>query len=183
MAGDDLRYYETFYGVDLTHWKVNFGSFNDHTKLLVKEYVSDGCSSATSTASQTLKFIYPHHIKKKYFIEGVIDGHITVAASGATAIVDQYRVSVCKANVDNSETELFTTGWVDVDDDNLPWDSGYNIGEERVYPFWIDAWNKKELSENDRIYVKVEVMAVNDVLWHSNDATWEDLKITIPFVM
>jgi len=182
MAGDDMRYYETFYGIHTNNWSVTFGSFSSHNKLLVKEYISEGCSTEeiSEATLTTNKFIYPHHIKKTYFIEGVIEGHITVAASSATSTVTSYRVTIGKVNVSGTEDELYSTGWVTVNT-TLDWDSTYSIGEEMVYPFWIDAWTHSELGEYDRIYVQVEVNGDNTCeIWHSNDSTWEDIKITIP---
>jgi len=194
-SADDVRFYMTFYGIHLNDWAVNFGSFSDHHKILVEEYVSDGClSTDTSSATDTHKFLYLEHIKKVYFIEGTITGHVTFAASTATAHLCKYRVTVCKVHQNNTETELFSTDWKTVDV-TLDYDSTYDIGEERVFPFRIDAWDYAELNEYERIYVKVESTCTDDtsfctctasectniVLWHSNDATWQDLKIEIPF--
>ena len=180
---DDMRYYETFYGISPNDWEItDFGTFQNHHKILERQYISDATSCAeTSAASDTNKFLFPHHIKKKYFIEGEISGHITIASSGATSTVTSYRVTVCKTNDNtNTDSELFSTGWVTVNT-TLAWDGVYSIGEERVYPFWIDAWEYEELSEYERIFVKVEVNCDNNaVLWHSNDATYEDLKVEIP---
>lgn len=186
MPGEDMRYYETFYGVYTDHWDFSYGNYSNHHYLLIKEYISEGClttDSSTASDGDINTFVYQNHIKRKYFIEGVIEGHVTLAASSATSTVTSYRVTVGKANADGTDTDLFSTGWVTVND-TLEYDSTYNIGSERVYWFQIDAWQKEELGEYDRIYVKVETDAdSNCVLWHSNDATWEDVKITIPFVM
>ena len=194
---DDMRYYETFYGIHTDDWSETFGSFSSHHKLLVKEYISDGCSTTdTSCATNTHKFLYPQHIAKIYFIEGVISGHVTFGASTATAYLCSYKVTLCKVHENTTETELFSTGWISVND-TLVYNNTYNVGNEIVYPFWIDAWEYQELNEYERLYVKVESTCTdngnfascaessctNIVLWHSNDATWEDLKITIPFKM
>ena len=54
--------------------------------------------------------------------------------------------------------------------------------DEVVYPFWIDAWEKEELGELEKIYIKVETIAdANIELLHGNYPATEDLKITIPF--
>lgn len=181
---DDMRYYETFYGVHINDFPVNFGAFNNHRKLLVKDYVSEGCSTTeTSAASATNEFLYPQHIKKTYFIEGVIVGHITLAASSCTSTVTSYRVTLCKVHENTNTDELFSTGWITVND-ILAWDAGYSIGDEMVYPFWIDAWQYEKITEKERLYLKVETNSNNcTVLWHSNDATWEDIKIEIPLRM
>lgn len=185
MAANDFRMYETFYGVHLVDWEVNYPSFANHHKILTTDYYSEGCSEVTSSvANDTYKFIYPHHIKKIYFIEGVIKGHITLAASGNNVTFDDYRVTVCKVDDAGNENELFSTGWITINSGELSWNAVYSVGDEIVLPFEIDAWEKEKLDENDRIYVKVQTDSqVNGVLWHSNDATWEDLKITIPFIL
>lgn len=191
MADDDFRVYQTYYGIHVDDWAETFGSFANHHKLLVKEYINEGCSCTTSSiASDTNEFLYPHFIKEIYFIEGVIEGHVTFASSGCTSILTDYRVTVCKVHENTAETELFSTGWVIVND-TLGWNAVDGIpsiiaGEEgeMVYPFWIDAWQHAELSDGERIFLKIETHITNcGVLWNSNDSTWEDVKITIPFKM
>jgi len=204
MSGNDMRMYETFYGIHTDDWTETFGSFANHHKILTKNYISNGAiTTDASSATETHKFLYPHHIKKIYFIEGVIEGHITFESHEDTGYLCAYRVTVCKVNEDNVETELFTSGWKIVNA-TLGWDAVHDIpssevGEEGsvVYPFWIDAWEKEKLTELDRIYFKVEstcsdnsscgscgaAECTNITLWHSNDATWEDIKVTIPFIM
>lgn len=183
MAADDMRDYITFFGIETNDWDFTFGSFSNHNKLLKREYISDAADcQATSTASDKNEFVYQHHLKKTYFIEGVISGHVTFASSGATSHITEYRVTVGKINEDSTKSELFTTGWITVDDD-LSWNSTYSIGQERVYPFEIDAWEKEKITEYDRIYVKVESNSdANCVLWHDNNQTFEDLKVEIPFI-
>ena len=183
MGSDDMRYYETFYGINTDDWKETFGSFVDHHKLLVKEYLSDGClcQDASVASLTTNEFLYPRHIKKVYFIEGDITGHITLVASSCSTTVPSYRVTVCKVNGDSGlKTELFSTEWVEVNTE-LGWDAALSVGDERVYPFWINAWTKAKLSDKERIYVKVETScSLCCDLWHSNDSTWEDLKVILP---
>lgn len=180
----DMRDYRTFYGIHYNDWEFNFGTFSNHHKILVDEYMNEMCSCATSSAAtDTNEFLYVEHIKQIYFIEGVIQGEITVAASECTSTVTSYCVSVCKMHDDNTATTLFTTGWITTND-TLAWDAGHSIGEEVVYHFRIDAWEKEKLDEYERIYVKVEVNAnACTVLWHSNDATWNDLWIEIPLIL
>lgn len=184
MAGN-MRYYETYYGVHINDYNVSFGGhFTDHPKLLLREYISDGCSTEeTSSVSNSTEFLLPFHLAKVYFIEGTISGHITLAASTATATITKYKVSVLKIHgVSGTQTSLYDTGWMVVND-SLAWDSSYSIGEEMVYPFWIDAYEKQKLDEDERIFIRIEVDAnTHTVLYHSNDSTWEDFKIEIPFM-
>jgi hypothetical protein len=181
MADDDMRNHLVLYGFHYNNWGVTFGRFSDNKKVLLEDYISDSCSTTeTSVASDVNEFIFPFHIKKKYFIEGTIKGQITIAATTSTSTVTSYRVTLCKINENSDDLELFTTGWVTVND-TLTWDAIYSIGEEKVYSFWIDAWEYATLSEKDRIYLKVEVNSDKyGLLWHSNDSTYNDLYIDIP---
>ena len=182
MAADDSRAYIEFFGFSTDDWTVTFGSFANHHYILESDYISDGCVTTDSTeASNIHKFIFPHHIKKTYYIEGVIEGHITLAASGCTSTVTSYRVTICKMHEDTTETELASTGWITVND-TIGWDAALGVGEEIVYPFWIDLWEEKQLTENERIYLKSEVSCNSCThLMHSNDSTWEDVWVNIPF--
>jgi hypothetical protein len=181
----EMRDYRTFYGINVDDFSVTFGSFISHHKLLVENYISDGCSCAETSSStvDTNEFLYPNHIDKTYFIEGVIQGQITLAASGATTTVASYKVSIGKIHGETlTKTVLYSTGWVAVGT-TLTWNETYSVGDERVYWFSIDAWEKEKLGEFERIYVHVEVDADEAcLLYHSNDSTWEDLKITIPIM-
>jgi len=188
MSNDDMRLVETFYGMSLNNLSVTFGSFSNHKYILNEEYENDGCDSVDAsmiTDGVTIDFIYPDHIKKIYFIEGTIKGHITLGSSECTATVGGYKVTIYKIHENTTETSLFTTGWIMVNDE-LDWNGEYGIGEEKVYPFRIDAWEYQELTDKERIFVRVEFTNCTDgclILWHSNDSTWEDFKISIPFRM
>lgn len=183
MTKDDLRYYETFYGIHTNHLPAKFGAFPEtHFKRLVKDYISEGCTTEdSSSATDINEFLYPHHIKKKYFVEGIISGQITLAANTVTCSVTSFRVTLCKVHENTNKDELFTSGWIVVNDTLTYAD---NIGEERVYYFEMDAWEKAELGEKERLYVKVEVNADADtILMHSVIPKWEDLKIEVPFLL
>jgi hypothetical protein len=184
MGTDDQREHIEFYGIFTDDWDVSFGDFTNHQYLLVEEYISKGCKTTDgSEASVTREFLYEHHIKKTCYIEGIIEGHITFAASSCTASITNYRVTVCKIHEDNTRTELATTGWRAVND-TLIWDSDLSVGEEIVYHFNIQVLEERKITENERIYLKVETTSDSCCsLYHSNDATWEDIWIDIPFRM
>ena len=181
MGSDDERYYETLYGFYPYDWDIDFGTFADHHYLLDREYIDEGCITLDySEASVVHKFVYPHFFKRLYWIEGVIKGQITLSTIGATSTVTSYRVTICKMHADTTDTELISTGWITVND-TLAWDSGPSVGDEIVYPFWIDCLEEKEVSENERIYVKVEVECTSPcVLYHTNGGEFTDLKVEIP---
>lgn len=184
MAVDDRRSYLQFYGVKLNEWSETFGSFANYTYLLIPDYISDGNDTDDDTAaSGTHKFLYPEHIKKKYWIEGRVEGEFCLAASGATSHITDYRVTICKVHDNGTESELVTTGWITVDDD-LEWDATYEIGTEEVYHYWIDAYEEQELSDEERIYLKIQVTCdANAIIMHSNDPQWTDVWVEIPFRM
>ena len=186
MSANDQVEYRLFYGIYTTHWFENFGTFANQKYLLVNEYISDGCLTIDSSeASVTHDFLYPSAIKKTYFIEGRIEGHITLASSECTAHATDYTVEVWKMNEDNSSTLLATTGARTIDWD-FGWDAAYSVPDadtgDVVFPFFIDVTEEKELGEHDRIFVRVIVTCDSCChLMHSNDSSWEDLKVDIPF--
>jgi len=196
MAATDQRDFITFYGIKYEDWKVTFGRFTNHEEILTMDYIGIDCACSESTQADstctvgycaTLQFLFPHHIKKQYYIEGVLEGEITVAANGGASHINDYRISIWKANTDNTFERLAATyisgsEWVNVDDD-LSWDAGYSIGEERVYHWYIDCWDAQELKEEDRIYLQIEIRGTNNYLYlmHANDPDWTDVWVKIPF--
>ena len=183
---DDQREFRKFFGVSVDDWVHTFGTFSNTHYILLNDYISEGCSTTTSSeASNTHSFLYPHHIKKTYFIEGVIEGEITLAASSATSTVTSYRVTVCKTfeGAASPDEELATTGWINVTD-TLGWDAVHSVGEEMVYHYWIDVWDEKKITELQRLYLKIEVSCNQYThIMFSNDATWQDVWVDIPFRM
>jgi hypothetical protein len=184
MGLDEQRERIEFYGFRVNDWVVNFGDFTNHHDILDPEYISDASSTSDySTATETHYFLYPYNIKKIYYIEGVIKGHITLAASGCTSTCTSYRVTLCKVDIADNHTELASTNWI-TPNTTLGWDAVYSAGEEIVYHFWIETDEEKKITENERLYMKIEIQgSACLVLMHSNDKTWEDVWIDIPFKM
>ena len=185
----DDRYYITFYGLKTNDWETDWGSFSDTNYHLVKEYLSDGCSTSSYSIwnGNGIKFIYPNYIKKKYYLEGVVEGHITFFAYAADSWVSDYQVTIFKANSSAVDTDLATTGVISVPT-MLDYDVTWHTGEDRVFPFWIDVSSGKLIEENDRIGLRIQ-WDVSDgdgsrasvFLMHDNDSEFEDVKITLPF--
>jgi len=182
MGVDDQREHIIFYGFYTEDWWESFGTFTNVQYLLQRAYISEGCDTLDSSeASITHEFLYADHIKKTYYIEGTITGNIVLAASDCTSTVTDFRVTICKMSESNVSTELATTGWVTVND-TLPWDSGLSIGDERVYWFSIDVWEEQKITDNERLYLKIEVNCNSCThLMHTNDPQWEDVWIDVPF--
>lgn len=178
----DLRDYIKFYGIWLDDWDTTWGG-QTYERHLLREWTVNALSETSSTwASGGRKFLYPHHIKKTYFLEGVIEGEITF---GATAIshVSNYVVTIFKLNTDTTETTLATTGVITV--------ANHTVAalDSHSFHFWIDCYNAKELGEYDRLGVKVEwnvngIGTVTANLYHDYDATYGyDLWVDMPFIL
>jgi len=181
---DDMRDYYKFYGVYTNDWLTTWGgdTFNHH---LVKDWISEYCSTVTYTAwsAAGAKFIYPHNIKKKYYLEGVVEGEITFG-NYVKSYVSDYRVNIIKINTDTTETVLATTGVINVND-------MITKDDAIVYHFWIDCFNAKEISEYDRIGVFIEW----DIIGHSSVTArllngnretgyaYDDVWVDIPFIL
>lgn len=182
--GNTSRQFIDFFGVYLYDWTETFGTFTNTHYFMLREYESEGCSWLDSSeASDTHTFLYPFDIEREYYLEGTAHGQITVAAVGTDATVTDYRVSIWKTYEGAAEPdlELASTG-VRVVNDSLAWDGVNAVGEEMVYPFYIHISPEKKVTKNERLYLKVEVTCNRFVhLWHSNDAKWEDIYISIPF--
>ena len=190
MSSDE-RYYETFYGIYTDDWEID-GRWNipNHHFILVKDYPSDACSTTSDSTwgSSATIFLYPHNIKKTYLLEGVVEGQITFHAKTAYSYVSDYRVTIVKIHEDTTETELATTGIVVVND-AIAYDAEWHTGDDIVYPFWIDVFDEaQEITEKERIGVKIEwdvgnSSSVTATMMHDNDSSFEDLKITLPFLL
>jgi hypothetical protein len=184
----DMPYYETLFGIYLNHWGWTYGSgeFVDSLYTLTKEYQNEGCLTtdftACSSGSNTIRFLYPHWIKKKYYIEGVVEGHFTVSCDGDDDELVEYQIRLMKVDDLGNISEISSTGYKLLNY-ALNWDAGLGVGDEIVIPFYITISPEVEMLDKERIYVEITVNADDDylVLYHSNDATWEDFKISIPF--
>jgi len=195
MAVQDQRDFIIFYGIKYNDWKVKFGKFTNHEEVLTMDYIHIDCACSEYTLATsctvgycvTAEFLFPHHIKKQYYIEGVIEGEFTVACNGGNADIDDYRVSIWKTNENSLYERLAVTflnnkEWITLND-TLTWDAGNNIGQERVYHWFIDCWTAQELKEEDRLYLKIEIRGSFEYLclMHANDPDWTDVWAKIPF--
>jgi hypothetical protein len=182
---NDQRQYVTFYGIEYTDWNETFGSFVNHHKILTQEYISDACTCPTMSepAHGEWKFLYPHHLKRTYFIEGRIEGEIAVSST-ATATITSYRASICKVHgASNKEEELASTGWIVVNKE-LAYHPTLHVGDEAVFHYWIDCYEEKKVTDKERIYLKLEFNADPSIIFlHSNDSKWTDVWVEVPFKM
>lgn len=182
--GDTDRQFITFYGLCLDDWTETFGTFANTHYFILKEYKNkDVAYTEYSSATLVHNFLFPFDLERIYYLEGTAEGQITVAAQDGESVVTEYKVSIYKTYQGAAlpDYEMATTGWRPVNA-VLAWDVGYAVGQERVLPFFIHISPEEVVTEHERLFIRVEVHCNEfTVLWHSNDATWEDLFIDIPF--
>jgi len=186
---DDLPSYETMYGIYITDWNWTYGGgfFNGVHYTLTKEYLSEGCITEDytqlDTGTNVIYFLYPHWIKKVYFVEGVVEGQFTVSCTDSNATLTSYKIRLMKIDNDGNTEEIGTTDTIVPSSRTFSWDATYDVGDEIVYPFYITVSPEVKVEDEERLYVELTIISVNDslILYHSNDATWEDFKISIPF--
>lgn len=180
---NDMRDYYKFYGIRLDDWDTVFGgqTFERH---LLRDWVTDLVFSTPSSiwVSGGYSFLYPHHIKKKYYLEGVVEGEVSFGAV-AHSHVSNYRVTIFKLNTDTTSTDLVTTGIITVTNHAVI------ANDINRYHFWIDAFNAKELTEYDRLGVKVEwnlngIGTTTAYLYHDYVAAdGYDLWVDVPLIL
>ena len=181
----DMRDYIKLYGIYLEDWSSLWAgkTYNYH---LLREWVSSATiASKVSTVwtASGCSFIFPHHIKKTYFLEGVVEGEITFAGASAATDVTNYRVSIFKRNEDTTETNLCTTGVRTLTNHAIAAD---DIGR---YHFWIDAYEAKELSDYDRLGLRVEwnvngIAGPTAALYHDYLDGWGyDIWVDVPLIL
>jgi hypothetical protein len=186
---DDLPYYETMYGIYTVDWKWSYGLglFTNTHYSLTKEYINEGCNTVDHThlasGSNTLLFLYPHWIKKQYYIEGVVEGQFTLSCDTANSVLTSYRVRLMKVNSLGVTDWLGDTNVITPTTVNFTWDGTLGVGDEWVYPYYMNIDVEKKVLDDERLYVELTIVVADTkmILYHSNDATWEDFKISIPF--
>lgn len=194
----ELPYYETMYGVYLQDWTVTYGIAGpfagDVNYILTKEYYNEGCMTndvtTLASGSNTIRFLYPFWIKKQYYIEGNIEGHFTVSCMYDDGELTSYEVALWKVDNYGTTTRIGTTGTITPLNVSFTWDATYDVGTEIVYPFTIETTDyltnlpsEVKVLDKERLYVEITLVTTTEylILYHSNDATWEDFKISIPF--
>lgn len=189
MSGDDLPFYETLYGMKIQDWSWSYGSgiFSNSHYVMKKEYVNEGCESddysTMTTGDNQFRFLYPYWIKRKYYIEGIAYGQFTISCISGNSALTNYEIKLKKVDDSGKVTALGTTGTITPANTAYTWDAGLSVGTEHVYYFEIDISPEKEILNDDRLFLEINITSSNGylILYHSNDQTWEDIKIQIPF--
>ena len=192
----DERDYITMYGFQFDDWDSTFGGTTfDHHLVRNANTVSPYVMSTTSSVWVTngVEFIYPHHIKRKYFLEGVVEGEVTFGHNEATVSqISDYRVTIFKLNTDTTKTDLATTGVVSV---TFRTSSCVPAGDGMVFHYYINVYQEpKVISEFDRIGIRIEwnkehVIGVSEtsakllhelsIVGNGNYDLWADLPLIL----
>ena len=192
MGADDARVYYNFYGIKTDDWKITWSGAINKQFLLVRDYLNEDISATTATSwsKAGVLFVYPHNIKKKYYVEGVIEGQFTLSSEDAQSWCSNYIVDVLKINEAGTETVIASTGSIAIND-SFPYVVAGSIDTEIVYPFFIDVFaTPVPIGENERLGFKIRWDAIETgddesttsaKLLHDNDSTFEDVKSKIPF--
>lgn len=175
--------YQTYFGVHLDHHSEQWGgqSFN---KILVLEYPDPNlvCTSATdATGTVELKFLYPLLVQNKYFLDGIVDGHVTFKADAtAGRVASGYTISLNKLNnsgtITNIASMTYTFGTVYT----------FTANQYLTVPIFFQV-SKQPVNENEKLYLSITLTTgytagTNYIyLSHANDSNVPDIKIRLPY--
>jgi len=173
--------YQTYFGVHLDHHVEIWGgrSFN---KILVLEYPDPNlvCTGTTdATGSVQIDFLYPLLVQSKYFLDGVMDGHVTFKADAtAGRTCTGYAVSLKKLSDAGIETNLGTMSYT------FGATYSFTANQYLTVPIYMQL-SKQPVNENEKLFLRVSLvtaMTANQiVLSHYNDSSVPDIKIRIPY--
>jgi len=178
----EMRHYQTYYGVQVSDATFTWGG-REYDYLLVKKYMDDEVvSSATTINTGTYTFLYPFRIQQRFFIEGVIEGHIHVynhsqAKVDTTHIINNYTVKLRK--IDNSDASITLQEKVKTINRSVA------TLDYVCVPFFMDVVSKQEFEENERFAIAVSISSPTDSLSisHENDSSNDDFRINIGMVL
>jgi len=175
------RQYQTYYGVYLNHWSEAWGG-NTYHEILVKEYPNEYLSTTSNSVCSDITFMYPSLYKNKYYLDGQLEGHLSIYndSSTTTFYVNSFTVSLKKTDdVPSNETTLGSiTTTVSTAGDVPPQDY-------ITLPIYINI-SKQLVEPSERLLLNMkftESSASYDHLAfsHWNDSSIPDLKIKVPY--
>jgi hypothetical protein len=125
--------------------------------------------------------MYPHWIKKQYYVEGVVEGQFCVSCNAASDTIETYTIRLMRVDDANTTSVIGTTG-IKTLNYALTWDGSLSVGDELVVPFFIEITPEQKMLDKERMYIEITIVSTSHhtILYHSNDATWQDIKIAIP---
>jgi hypothetical protein len=178
----ELRHYQTYYGVQVSNATFSWGG-RDYDYLLLKDYFDDETiSTATTSNLGTCTFLYPFRIQQKYFIEGVISGHLHVFNHSTAKVVTTHNITsytVKLRRIDSSDASKT------LEEVTKTINQSVATQDYVCVPFFMDVTDKHEFGVNERFAVALSISTGSDSLSmaHENDRSNEDFKINIGMVL
>lgn len=172
--------YVTYYGIHLDHHTETWGSMT-FNKILVTEYPDPNlvCAATTDACVTTNKFLYPLLVQSKYYLDGIMDGHVTFksdATAGRTCT--GYSVSLNKLSNAGVSTNIGFMSFT------FPSTYTFTANSYLTVPVYMQL-NKQPVSENEKLYFSVTLTTAMTsgqiLLSHANDSSVPDIKIRIPY--
>ena len=171
--------YQTYYGVHLDHHVELWGgmSFN---KILVLDYPDPNlsCTSLTEACGNVnLDFLYPLLVQSKYFLDGMMEGHVTFKCGAAAKTATGYIVSLKKLSQSGTVTNL---GYMSY---NFLTTYNFTANSYLTVPVYIQL-SKSAVNENEKLFLRVQLVTVETSginLSHYNDSSVPDIKIRVPY--
>ena len=175
------RQYQTYYGIYLTHYESSWGG-NTYHEVLVKEFPSEYLSSATISSGATdVTFMYPSLYLNKYYIDGVVEGHVSIynESPSDTYYCREYGVQLLKSDdVPSNESVLGSYTYT------LSSSSAILPEDYLTLPVFIPV--EHELVEEDerllfRFYFYTSEATDACGVAHYNDSSIIDMQIKVPY--
>jgi hypothetical protein len=174
--------YQTYYAVHLDN-HVELWSSMSFNKILVLEYpdANLSCTATTdATGSVNIDFLYPLLVQSKYFIDGILDGHVTFksdATIGRTCT--DYSVGLNKLNNAGGVTNIGYMSYT-----FSPTFTTTVANQYLTVPIYMQI-DKQPVNENEKLFLRIKLgTAMTTGQWflsHANDSSVPDIKIRIPF--
>ena len=180
-----LRQFQTYYGIYLPHWETDWGGDTYHS-LLVKELPSQYLVSEDYINDTEATFIYPSMYASKYYLDGQIEGHISIFNTSTTnddvGSVTDYTVTLKKSSDEpNSEETLATVTRVISSDNSVPTEDYLTL------PIYMPI-DKKLVEANEKLMLYVSFSTGTDptdgdlVIACANSSSPDyDIKMKIPY--
>lgn len=171
--------YQIYYGVHMDHHVESWGGMN-FNKILVLEYPDPNlvCTALTEACGNVnLDFLYPLLVQSKYFLDGVMDGHVTFKCGAAAKTCTGYVVWLNKLSDAGTITNLGSMPYTFATTYNFTANSYLTV------PVYMQL-SKQPVNENEKLFLRINLVttAASGInLSHANDSSVPDIKIRVPY--
>ena len=173
------RQYKVYYGIFLNHWSDTWGGIT-YNEILVKEYPNEYLSAVSNSMVSDITFMYPSLYKNRYYLDGTLEGHLSIYndSSTVTYTVTGYSVELRKTDdVPSNETVVGSyTGSLSANNTVVPEDY-------LTLPIYMNI-SKQLVEPNERLLLHMTFTGSDYThlgFSHWNDSSIPDLKIKVPY--